>query len=326
MTLTLINWATRVWNPHLGCDKASRGCDGCYAIVNAWIRMHNPNAKIAGAYAGLVHRGSDGHLDWTGRINLLPERLGMPFTWPHEERVFVDSMSDFFHAGAPDGWIARVLAVAAACPRHVFLIPTKRHGRMRAVLTSAAFRGLYEAEYARLLPTLSRKNRDQAPPVPPWPIPNLHLGVSAEDQGHAELRIPALLDCSKAAGILWVSLEPLLDLVDLTRLRIRGNAVIDALRGQLKLRDGTVAAAAGRLNWIVTGGESGRLDRARAADPDWFRGVRDQAAACGTAFWFKQAGIHLAREWGMAGAGDALEEMPAEFRVRQLPQTVRVMS
>jgi len=123
-----------------------------------------------------------------------------------------------------------------------------------------------------------------------------------------------------------VSLEPLLDLVDLTRLRIRGNAVIDALRGQLKLRDGTVAAAAGRLNWIVTGGESGRLDRARAADPDWFRGVRDQAAACGTAFWFKQAGIHLAREWGMAGAGDALEEMPAEFRVRQLPQTVRVMS
>jgi len=164
MTLTLINWATRVWNPHLGCDKASRGCDGCYAIVNAWIRMHNPNAKIAGAYAGLVHRGSDGHLDWTGRINLLPERLGMPFTWPHEERVFVDSMSDFFHAGAPDGWIAQVLAVAAACPRHVFLIPTKRHGRMRAVLTSAAFRGLYEAEYARLLPTLSRKNRDQAPP------------------------------------------------------------------------------------------------------------------------------------------------------------------
>ena len=328
MTLTLINWATRVHNPHLGCDKASRGCDECYAIVKAWIRMHNPNEKIAGAYAGLVARDGDGHLDWTGRINLLPERLGMPFTWPREERVFVDSMSDFFHSGVPDGWIARVLAGYAACPRHVFLIPTKRHGRMRALLTSTAFREMYEAEYARLLPSLSLKNREQAPATAPWPIPNLHLGVSAEDHPRAELRIPALLDCREAAGVLWVSLEPLLGGVDLTRLRRRGGAVIDALRGEIvSAGDGTVSAAApGRLDWIVTGGESGRLDRARPADPDWFRALRDQADACGTAFWFKQAGTLLAREWGMAKAGDALGELPAEFAIRQLPKAGTVTS
>ena len=205
MTLTLINWATRVWNPHLGCDRVSEGCDSCYAIVNAWIRVHNPNAKISSAYNGVVHKDSDGHLDWTGRVNLLPDRLGMPFTWPNHERVFADSMSDLFHAGAPGWWIAQVLAVVAACPRHDFLVPTKRHGRMRSLLNSPAFRAMYKAEYARRLPTLNAKNRGQAPTAAPWPIPNLHLGVSAENHEQAELRIPALLACRQAAGILWVS-------------------------------------------------------------------------------------------------------------------------
>lgn len=323
MTLTLINWATRVWNPHLGCDRVSEGCDGCYAIVNAWIRMHNPNAKISSAYEGVVHKDSDGRLDWTGRVNLLPDRLGMPFTWPNHERVFVDSMSDLFHAGAPGWWIAQVLAVVAACPRHDFLVPTKRHARMRSLLNRPAFRAMYEAEYARLLPTLNAKNREQSPTAAPWPIPNLHLGVSAENHEQAELRVPALLACRQAAGILWVSYEPA---IDPARLRARGGVVIDALLGNVtSLRDGAVSAAPGRLDWIVAGGESGRLDSARPADPDWFRRLRDQAAACGTAFWFKQAGIHLARQWGMSKAGDALEELPAEFRIRQLPQMTAVV-
>jgi protein gp37 len=236
--------------------------------------------------------------------------------------------NDLFHASVPAWWIARVLATAAACPRHVFLVLTKRHGRMRSLLTSPAFRDLYEAEYAALLPALTAKNRGQAPGTAPWPVPGLHLGTSAENHEQAELRIPALLACRQAAGVLWVSAEPLLGDMNLTRLRVRGNLVIDALRGDVTgPREGAAyTAAPGSLDWIVAGGESGRLDAARPASPDWFRGLRDQAAACGTAFWVKQAGVHLARQWGMTKAGAVLAELPAEFRIRQLPRTAAVTS
>lgn len=106
-------------------------------------------------------------------------------------RWFVNSKSDLFHKEVRAEVIAQALAVMAACPRHTFLVLTKRHARMRALMTSPEFRALYESAYAELAATVpERRRHEPLPGLPPWPIPGLHLGVSAEDQDAAELPHP----------------------------------------------------------------------------------------------------------------------------------------
>lgn len=104
-----------------------------------------------------------------------------------------------------------------------------------------------------------------------WPLPNVWIGVSVEDQATADERIPLLRHTP--AAVRWVSAEPLLGPVDIGRIR----------------RDG--AGQDGNIDWIVAGGESG--PHARPMHPDWARSLRDQCSAAGVPFLFKQWG-----EWG----------------------------
>lgn len=117
--MSSIEWTDATWNPVVGCDRISTGCDHCYAITMARRFNHIH-------YTGLV--ADD---DWTGIINAAPDhiwdkplRTRKPTVW------FVNSMSDMFHDQVQDEWIVRVFDIMNRSPRHVFQVLTKRPSRM----------------------------------------------------------------------------------------------------------------------------------------------------------------------------------------------------
>jgi protein gp37 len=214
----------------------------------------------------IVSPGCMHYAVWTGKVALAPDHiLTQPMKWKRPRRVFVNSMGDLFHESVPDAWIDRVFAAMALCPQHTFLVLTKRSARMRAYIDAAA-----------------HGERDQ------WPLANVWLGVSAEDQQRADERIPDLL--ATPAAKRFVSCEPLLGPISLRWLAaFPENAPTTAMKpgaaGTNEL-DGLR-----RLDWIIAGGESG--PGARPLHPDWARGLRDQCVAARVPFFFKQWGEWL---------------------------------
>lgn len=280
---TGIEWADSTWNPLVGCTKVSPGCDHCYAetLVN---RFAGHNAGFPNTFDIVTER---------------PHMLGLPLTrkWADPRRVFVNSLSDLFHADVADAYIADVFAVMAAAPQHSFQLLTKRHGRMRSLLSSSDFAREVVERRQRLTLT-SRPGKPLPDWEPTWPLPNVWLGVSVEDQTWADIRIPALL--ATPAAVRWISAEPLLGPVDLrhwiTCSRCLGAHVFGtcehldgaALRAQ---RHGNSRNRRPGLDWVVVGGESGK--GARPMHPQWVRDLRDQCAAADVAFLFKQWGEWL---------------------------------
>ena len=270
---TKIQRAEHVWNPLTGCSKVSEGCKGCYAIPTAWKLAHNPNPKVAKAYAGTVKKVGAA-LQWTGKINLLEERLLEPLRLRKPSRIFVNSMADLFHPDVPDEFIDRVYAVMALCPQHQFMILTKRPERRREYLN-----GLHgEIRHARLESCWAAMDV-RHPTVTVWPLPNVSEGTSVEDQATADERIPLLL--RTLAAVRWVSYEPALGAVEFRR-----EWLLDAGDKEYLAKLGHGGKKG--LDGIVMGGESG--PEARPMHPDWPRAVRDQCAAAGVAFFFKQWG------------------------------------
>ena len=274
-----IEWTDTTWNVALGCDRVSSGCDGCYAIPQAHIRASNPHPKVAAAFAGLTTRTSD-RLDWTGKVNLIEERLNQPFAWRNPRKVFVNSLADLFHDKIPADFISDVFAVMALTPQHTYQILTKRHGPMRSLLNKQAFwyqvgRKARHLGYSNSRAANHLGDGSNIYDTAQWEtrrhLPNVWLGVSVEDQKHADLRIPALLETP--AAVRWISAEPLL--------------------GPVILRDDWMGADPYRrdepsLTWVVAGGESG--PKARPMHPSWPRSLRDQCQAAGIAFLYKQWG------------------------------------
>jgi protein gp37 len=193
--------------------------------------------------------------------------------------VFVNSMSDLFHDSIPDEFIARVWAVMTATPQHTYQILTKRHGRMRSLLGKGADHML-----SLLGPPPGATN------LVPWPLPNVWLGVSVEDQKRADLRIPALLATS--AAVRFLSCEPLLGPVDLSRYVSGdcpecGQDITTEACGTVHADMACDPTATG-LQWVIAGGESG--PGARPMHPGWAQTLRDQCQAAGVPYFFKQWG------------------------------------
>lgn len=241
-----IEWTDATWNIVIGCDKVSLGCDHCYAIRTAHRMQAHPNPKVSTPYADTEHSGQ-----WTGRVNLVHERLDLPLRWRKPRRIFVNAQSDLFHESVPDEFIAQVWAVMALAPRHTFQVLTKRHARMRSLLRSQEFWSLVG---------LAGLGQEAWLPESLY-LPNVHLVVSVENEKWAGIRIPALLDTP--AAVRGISAEPLLGSIDLT----------------------PYTAA---LDWVIVGGESG--PGARPMHPTWVRALRDQCTDEGVAFLFKQWG------------------------------------
>lgn len=271
-----IEWTDATWNPVTGCTKVSEGCRNCYAQ----------------AFAERF-RGTPGHYFENGfDITLRPEKLDQPIRWTRPRRIFVNSMSDLFHEQVPDDFIDKVFAVIALSPQHTFQILTKRPKRMMEYLNTPnrdeiigwEAHKLYESiggnyKYVSSLVTrsgtISNVSLQEHPNA--WPLPNVWLGVSVENQRAADERIPLLLQTP--AAVRFLSCEPLLGPVLLT--------------GVGKKCYGCVAGVPHRcrnilVDWVIVGGESG--PGARPMHPDWVRSIRDQCVAAEVPFFFKQWG------------------------------------
>ena len=281
-----IEWTDATWNPLRGCTRVSAGCQHCYAEGVA-ARFSGPGLP----YEGLIHPNTRG---WNGKIRLVPEVLPAPLGWKKPRRVFVNSMSDLFHESVPDSYIAAVFAVMAATPQHTYQILTKRPERMLVWLTVWMKDSAYPKMHEGLKGAIGYHHpRRPAITNGPWPLANVWLGVSVENQSTADERIPLLLKCP--AAVRWLSCEPLLGPLDLQRMHlIPHNAPVNALAP-----GGCVQHAPGHclgacewrwpgIDWVVAGGESGT--GARPMHPDWALSVRDQCAAAAVPFFFKQWG------------------------------------
>jgi protein gp37 len=290
---TGISWTDETWNPTVGCSRVSPGCVNCYAEHSA--AMVNRTQGKKSVYSKLL-RVVDGDPRWNGVVNLVPERLDQPLRWKRPRRIFVNSMSDLFHEALSNEDIAAVFGAMAAAPGHTYQVLTKRAKRMRAWfawvvraaqesnngvgMTVAAFcfchaqRRSFEGPTDTLFTAGDVVDRGIGAA---WPLPNVWLGVSTENQEAADDRIPELLETP--AAVRFISAEPLL-----------GDTTIWAyLKGAL--RDESLAKLGGSslpgLDWVIVGCESGA--GARPCDVAWLRAIRDQCLAAGVALFLKQA-------------------------------------
>lgn len=292
-TTSKIEWTEATWNPTVGCTHVSPGCDNCYAA-----RLTSGRLRHQPTYAGLAEGGK-----FNGTVRTLADRLDAPLHWRKPRRVFVNSMSDLFHDSIPDEFIARVFAVMAAAPQHTFQVLTKRHARMRSLLTSADFwyevgrraRHLgYHYDQAANHLADGRNIYDTAVWERLRCLPNVWLGVSAEDQKRADLRIPHL--AATPAAVRFLSCEPLLGPIDLTGLATHSRGPVAHWEGRDQInaltgipRDPSWTSRPG-IDWVIVGGESGKGDGIRPMHPDWARALRDQCRTADVPFFMKQWG------------------------------------
>ena len=286
---TGIEWTDATWNPIRGCSRVSEGCRHCYAERVA-ARFSGPGQP----YEGLVRLSKtlDGvkPIGWNGTVRMVAEHLADPLRWKKPRRVFVNSMSDLFHESLTNEQIAAVFGVMAAAPRHTYQVLTKRAKRMREW-----FAWLLAGEvspsgkcYAAASGAVDFGTWWRTVPQT-WPLPNVWIGVSVENQAAADERIPELL--ATPAAVRWISAEPLigpvrLDHMDVERAGNKDWCQIDALTGR-HTDMGRPCPDVPRLSWVVAGCESG--PGARPCDVAWLRSLRDQCAKAGVAYFVKQA-------------------------------------
>lgn len=270
-----IPWTDASWGPVTGCTKVSQACKHCYAERN-WPRLaHLP------IYAGRAFTDVACH----------PERLDQPLRWQRPRMIFVNSMSDLFHEDVPDEFIDRVFAVMALARQHTFQVLTKRPERMLAYLTRLGKSAKLLDEAAR---TVGYTFEFKGQYLVSWPISNVWLGVSIEDQKTADERIPLLL--RTPAAVRFVSAEPLLEPVSFRWVKWH-----DYSSREPGFEHGHLDGLKG-IDWVIVGGESG--PKARLMHPDWARKLRDECRQASVPFFFKQTGLWQALEPGEAGKAE----------------------
>lgn len=280
-TNTLIEWADNTWNPVTGCSDVSEGCRFCYAK-----RLSGTRLRHLPAYEDLTRDGPKGPV-WNGTTRFNPKALLEPMKVKAPRVWFGPSMSDLFHEANPDHWIDQVFAVAANCWWHRFLILTKRPERIA---------DWYAGSGAHLRMTRCFRNfASYTEPVGPWPLPNVGLGISAEDFPTYQERWPWLRDVP--AAMRFVSYEPALGPLIGTPTHPRVWPYCDTgfVQGD-RYQEGYCGTCAEHRehpihrspDWIIAGGETG--PGARKPQAEWFREVRDDCVSRKIPFFFKQWG------------------------------------
>ncbi len=261
---TGISCCDHSYNAWWGCTPTAGdpACTNCYALRDS----KRFGLDIFGANRPRRFFGPD---HW--REPLKWDRLAAREGRMH--RVFCNSMGDVFEdyrmlAGSEDAgleyWRQRLWDLIRATPHLFYLILTKHPENIERML-----------------------------PASLAPAPNIALGITAANQEWAERRLPILFQV--AATLYFTSVEPQLGAVDLTRLAMPGNAVLNGLTGTLTDADGMVHQGGPSVGWVIAGGESG--SRARPTHPEWPRDLRRQCGRHGVPFFYKQVG-----EWGPAGS------------------------
>jgi protein gp37 len=198
---TGIEWTDATWNPIIGCSRVSEGCRNCYAEGIAG-RFGQGKQTV---YSGLTQI-VNGRAVWTGKI-VETRQLLQPLSWRKPKRVFVNSMSDLFHENVTDEQRDRIFAVMALCPQHTFQVLTKRPERMLKYLRIEAHgRWLACTTWHRPDVKTSQLNTRsdgvyRSSGAGWWPLRNVWLGVSVENQAAADERIPVLLRRRRRSGL-----------------------------------------------------------------------------------------------------------------------------
>lgn len=269
-----IEWTDHTFNPWIGCQKVGPGCDNCYA--ETW-----DNRFEGGRWGPHAERRRTKEQNWNKvrGWNRKARDTGI------REKVFVASLADVCdtHRSIPEAWRLDLGRLVEECEALDFLFLTKRAGNIEPAL---------------------RMTFPQAIPS------NLWMGLTVVDQHEADrdvLRL-GMAKINLGIAVTFLSIEPMLGAIDLTALRCKDGEGTDltynALSGEAWVEGSASAAAYSNaadgvpvVDWVICGGESG--PDARPMHPDWARGLRDQCAAAGTGFLFKQ--------WGEWAPGDAFE-------------------
>jgi len=250
-------WWDKSYNAITGCTPVSAGCAHCWAHVMA------KRFKV-------LHGSED-----FSRVRFHANRLNQPLRWRRPQRVFACGMTDICHPDVDPQWVRWIGERILDCPRHTFIMLTKRADRLPVVC------GNLMRAYGR---TSER------------PVPNLWPGISAEDQPNLDARLPHLLATPAAKRVL--SLEPLLGPIDITKVHVDEHTTTNGFYGGPTWLGSPETGPHGvafkkRLHWVIVGGETGR--GARPMEADWARSIRDQCIAIGVPFWLKNLGLGKGR-------------------------------
>ena len=309
--MSKIQWTEQTWNPIIGCtqiikgDPDASGCLNCYAMRQAY---RNQAMGLRG-YQGVAKKTSKGDIVWTGKVDLVLEALEKPLRRQKPTKWFVNSMSDLFHESVPFEWVDLLFGIMALCPQHTFQVLTKRPERMlewseqthRHDWCNAVIKYVWQHVAKLVGGTI---NLDTAIKHPGFPLPNVWLGVSTENQKAASERIPILLEVP--AAVRFISAEPLLGELDL------GNYLCNYWRKGLTIGS--------YLDWIIVGGESGF--KARPCHLYWVRSIVKQCLAANVPVHVKQMGTSWAKTSGtycLDSKGGNPELWPEDLRVREFP-------
>ena len=247
-----IEWTDATWNPWHGCHKISAGCKNCYMFRDKTRYGQDPNTVV---------RSGD-------------KTFYAPLKWKEPRLIFTCSWSDFFIEEA-DPWRDEAFAIMALTPQHTYQVLTKRPDRMYEYLRTPDRKRHIAVQVMSISNQMAKSARSHEGRIKldhfnacfagDGPFKNIWLGVSAEDRDTYITRVPYL--AMTPASTKFLSFEPLLgDIGDL-------------------MLDGVFE---GSYQWAIAGGESG--PNARSTNPNWIRSIRDQSAAAGVAFHFKQWG------------------------------------
>lgn len=271
---TGIAWTDSTFNPWIGCTKVGPGCDNCYAEALMDKRWH----RVKWGPHGERQRTSASN--WAAPLHWDKEHEAFARIHGRRRRVFCASLADVFDNQVPPEWRADLFRLIERTPHLDWLLLTKRIGNAAAMM--------FEARGGHL-------------PL----LPHVWIGATVVDQAEAERDIPKLLQVP--ARVRFLSIEPMLGPIDLSAHFFGFCPEHDFPSGFcLDRRHPGVH----HLHWVIVGGESGT--GARPIHPDWARGVRDQCAAAGVPFFFKQWGGPTA-----AAGGSHLDDV--EFKAWPQP-------
>jgi len=307
------------------CEKVSAGCAHCYS--SEWQPFRGTGCAFE------IPNRDQVEIYFEPKAMDEVRRRRIPTRW------FWCDMTDFWGAWVPDTWIDQMFAIMAQTPHHTHLWPTKRPQRMLAYC--AAMAALTPRQRSRRLAgSMYREHPAERLAVGTlddvdvgeltWPLPNVHLAVSVENQATADERIPLLLQTP--ASVRWVSYEPALGPVDFQQAHAW--ACHEHHYQCTPSCDGKPG-----IRWIVVGGESG--PGARHFDLAWARSTIAQCRAAGVACFVKQLGarpIVADSDFGHLGAytreaqdgsnevrfhdrkGGEMAEWPEDLKVREFPR------
>lgn len=272
--MSKIEWTDKTWNPIIGCNKISEGCDNCYAEKMA-CRLACMEYNIAAYDYRSVVNGSENikPKKWNGKTFFAQSQLQKPLNRKKPTKYFVCSMGDLFHESVPFEWVLQVWDVMCQNPRHTYQLLTKRPERVLEYLKWLGKK--CKDDGLDSIPSSSDNYLDYVS-VPEF----IWIGVTAENQEQANKRVPILLNIP--ATIRFVSCEPLLSEIDFPWYQDVQNT------NETVLDD---------IDWVIVGGESGH--HARPMHPAWAENIRNQCIASNTSFFFKQ--------WGNKKAGCLLD-------------------